>query len=63
MEQNITDTDVRLMSISEVSERLGISPWAVRQQIKKRTLKSIRIGKRLMISTRALNEFITTMEQ
>ena len=63
MEQNITDTDVRLMSMSEVCERLGISLWAVNQQIEKRTLKSVRIGKRRMVSTRALNEFITTMEQ
>ena len=63
MEQNIKDTDVRLMSMSEVCERLGISLWAVNQQIEKRTLKSVRIGKRRMVSTRALNEFITTMEQ
>jgi len=64
MEQNtIKDNDMRLISIPEVCKRLGIGHWAVYQQINKRVLKTVKIGGRRLISVRALNDFITSLEQ
>ena len=64
MEQNtIKDTDMRLLSIPEACKRLGIGHWAMYQQINKRALKTVKIGKRRLVSTRALNEFIESLER
>ena len=64
MEQNsIKDNDMRLISIPETCKRLGIGHWAVYQQINKRTLKTVKIGGRRLVSIKALNEFITSLEQ
>jgi len=64
MEQNTKkDTDVRLMSIPEACKRLGVGHWAVYQQINKKALKTVKIGKRRLVSVNALNEFITSLEQ
>jgi excisionase family DNA binding protein len=64
MEQNMTkDTDMRLMSIPEACKRLGIGHWSVYRQINRNALKSVKIGKRRLISVRALNQFIASLEQ
>ena len=64
MEQKrANDTQMRLMSIPEASKRLGIGIWAVYQQINKKMLKTVKVGRRRLVSTRAIEEFITTMEQ
>jgi excisionase family DNA binding protein len=63
MEQKISDTDMRLISIPEASKRLGIGVWAVYQQIQKRNLKTVKIGGRRLVSTKTLDEFITAMEK
>jgi len=63
MEQENYDADLRLISIPEVCKRLGIGHWAVYQQINKRTLRTVKIGKRRLVSTNALNDFIKSLEQ
>jgi len=64
MEQNTTkDNDMRLISISEACKWLGIGHWAVYQQINKRALKTVKIGGRRLICVKALNEFISSLEQ
>lgn len=64
MEQNILkSTDMRLISIPEASELLGIGVWAVYQQINKQALKTVKIGGRRLVSVKTLNEFITALEQ
>ena len=63
MGQNINDGDMRLFSIREVCKRLGIGHWAVYQQINKKALKTVKIGKRRLVSVKALNDFITSLEQ
>jgi len=64
MEQITTkDNDIRLLSIPEASKRLGIGHWAVYQQINKRALKTVKIGKRRLVSVNALNEFISSLER
>ena len=57
------DTDMRLISIPEACKRLGIGHWAVYQQINKRALKTVKIGKRRLVSVKSLNEFIASLEQ
>ncbi|MDR2533152.1 MAG: helix-turn-helix domain-containing protein [Oscillospiraceae bacterium] len=49
--------------MKEACERLGIGHWAVYQQIHQHNLKSVKIGKRRLISTRAIDEFIATQEK
>lgn len=63
MEQNIKDTDMRLLSIPEACKRLGVGHWMVYQQINKRALKTVKIGKRRLVSTRAIDEFIAAQER
>ena len=64
MEQNtIKNNDIRLISIKEVCKRLGVGHWAVYQQINKKALKSVKIGKRRLVSVNSLNEFIASQEQ
>ena len=62
MEQG-KDTDIRLISVKEACRRLGIGHWHIYQQINKRALKTVRIGKRRLVSIKALNEFIKSMEE
>ena len=63
MEQNKHDTEMRLLSIPEASKRLGIGIWAVYRQIDKKALKTVKIGGRRLVSVRALNEFVNSLEQ
>jgi len=56
-------SDMYLLSIPEACKRLGIGHWAIYQQIQNRNLKTVKIGKRRLVSTRSLNEFIESMEQ
>jgi len=63
MEQNINENENHLLNIPEVSKRLGIGHWSVYQQINKRALKTVKIGKRRLVSVKSLNEFIASLEQ
>ena len=64
MEQNnYKDTDMRLISIPEACKQLGIGSWSVYQLINRQALKTVKIGKRRLVSIRALNEFIELSEQ
>jgi len=64
MEQIITkDNDMHLLSIPEACKRLGIGHWAMYQQINKRALKTVKIGKRRLVSVNALNDFVRSLEQ
>jgi excisionase family DNA binding protein len=60
---NKDDTNIRLISIPEACKRLGIGHWLVYQQINKKALKSVKIGKRRLISINALDDFIKAQEQ
>jgi excisionase family DNA binding protein len=54
--------EARLLSIKEACKRLGIGHWAVYQQIHRHKLKTIKIGKRRLVSNHAIEEFITGQE-
>ena len=63
MEKINLNNETRLLSIKETCERLGIGHWALYQQINQNTLKTVKIGKRRLISTNAINEFIENLEK
>jgi excisionase family DNA binding protein len=48
----------RLVSIKEVAERLGISPFGVRRHIHAKRLKGVKVGRRLMVSEATLLDAI-----
>jgi len=51
--------DLRLLSVFEAAEILGVSPWSVRRLITTGALKSRRILDRVLISRGDLAELIT----
>jgi excisionase family DNA binding protein len=50
--------DNRLLSISESSERLGVSTFTTRRLVKAGLLKAVRISKRVMISESEIERVI-----
>lgn len=63
MEQNINSNETRLLSVKEACDRLGIGHWALYQLMHKHALKTVRIGKRRLISTNAIDEFVSNQER
>lgn len=63
MDNNNKDNELRLLSIKETCKRLSIGHWAAYQQIHQQKLKTVKIGKRRLVSTNAIEEFIANKEQ
>jgi excisionase family DNA binding protein len=64
MEQhNSYDTGTRLLSVREACEWLGIGYYMIYKLIGKKDIKTVKLGRRRLISTRAIDEFINSMEQ
>jgi len=64
MEQKyINDMDIRLVSVPEACERLGIGSWKMYQQIGAGAIKTVKIGKRRLISTREIANYIGSRER
>ncbi len=40
----------QLLSVESAAERLGISPWTVRAHLGRKTIRTIRLGRRVLIS-------------
>jgi excisionase family DNA binding protein len=63
MKQKIMDdTDLRLYNISNACKLLNIGHDSIYKQIRRRNLKTVKIGRRRLVSNRAINEFINSME-
>ena len=60
-EENMTT--VRLLNIDQVCAALNMGRVKVYELINRKHLKSIKIGARRLVSTRALNEFIERLEE
>jgi excisionase family DNA binding protein len=54
---------MRLISIPEACKLLGVGHWSVYQQINKNALKTVKIGRRRLVSASALSDFIKSLEQ
>jgi len=55
--------ELQLLSIPEACKRLGIGHWNIYQLINKKAIKTVKLGKRRLVSVRALNEFVESLEQ
>jgi excisionase family DNA binding protein len=63
-ENNTTDkTDMRLLDIQEVCRRLGIGRWSVYKLINAKALKTVKIGARRLVSTKAVKDYIASLEE
>jgi len=64
MEQNnMSGADMRLLSVPEACEQLSIGHCMMYQLIHQKALKTVKIGKRRLVSSRAIDEFINSLEQ
>jgi excisionase family DNA binding protein len=61
--QNTNDMDIRLVSVPEACDRLSIGSWKMYQQIGVGAIKTVKIGKRRLISTREIADYISAREQ
>jgi len=52
------DAETRLLNLTEVCKRLSIGHCGVYNLINKRALKTVKIGRRRLVSMQALKEFI-----
>jgi excisionase family DNA binding protein len=54
----MTDTQERLYSVAEVSERLSVSTFTTRRLVKAKQLRAVRVGKRVLVSQSELARVI-----
>jgi excisionase family DNA binding protein len=52
-----------MLSVREASAHLGISTWTLYRLFKEEKLKSVKIGKRRLVSMAALTAFIEKLEE
>jgi len=55
--------DIRLLNINQVCAALNMGRVKVYELINRKRLKSVKIGTRRLVSTRALNDFINRLEE
>lgn len=48
----------KALSVDEVASALGVSAWNVREMVARGDLRSVRAGKRILIPTAALEDFL-----
>lgn len=53
---------VQLLSLKEVKEALGIGDWMMFHLLRTNAIRSVKIGKRRLISVRALEEYVVKLE-
>ena len=53
----------KLLSIEQVCEQLNLSRWSVYRLIQQNRLKTVKIGKRRLVSERAVSAFIENLER
>jgi excisionase family DNA binding protein len=52
-----------LVSVEQAAETLGISPWTLRLYLRKRLLRPVRIGRRVLIEPAELRRFVEAAKQ
>jgi len=53
----------KLLSIEQVCEQLNLSRWSVYRLIQQNRLKTVKIGKRRLVSVHAVCAFIENLER
>ena len=60
--EGIEPVEKRLLNVKEVAQAMDLSERTVGKLIRQGLLKSVLVGDRRLVSTRALDEFIATLE-
>jgi excisionase family DNA binding protein len=60
--EGIEPVEKRLLNVKEVAQAMDLSERTVGKLIRQGLLKSVLVGDRRLISTRALDEFIANLE-
>lgn len=63
MKEKLKVTEARLLSVKEACERLGIAHWTFYQLVHRHAIKTVKIGKRRLVSTHAIDQFVENSEQ
>ena len=63
MEEGMQNTDLRLISLDQVSSILGLSRNATYNLINTRRIKSVKIGARRLFTTAAVQQYIKSLEE
>jgi excisionase family DNA binding protein len=53
---------MQLLSLKEVKDTLGIGDWMMYELLRTNAIRSVKIGKRRLISVRALEEYVVKLE-
>ena len=48
-----------LLNVERAAEMLSLSPWTIRSWIRKRKLKAIKLGSRIVVEPQSLRELIS----
>ncbi len=54
---------LQLLSLQEVGRRLNVGHWMIYKLIGDNKLRTVKIGKRRLVSVQALQDFISQMER
>lgn len=54
---------LQLLSVKEAGKLLGIGEWSMYQLLRKNAIRSVKVGGRRLISLRAIDTYITSLEE
>ena len=54
---------LQLLSVKEAGKLLGIGEWSMYQLLRKNAIRSVKVGGRRLISLRAIDAYITSLEE
>jgi len=64
MEDNTIDNEeLKLLSIDQTCERLGLGRWSIYKLIRQNRLKTVTIGRRRLVTQAAILAFISKLEE
>jgi|GEM_PF-1406691 len=64
MEDNIIDyEELKLLSIDQACECLGLGRWSIYRLIQQNRLKTVTVGKRRLVTQGAIRAFISKLEE
>ena len=54
---------LKLLNIDQACERLSLGRWSVYKLINQNRLKTVKIGKRRLVTMNAIDDFIKTLQE
>jgi len=59
----IDNEELKLLSIDQACECLGLGRWSIYKLIRERRLNTVQIGKRRLVTQGAIRKFIAKLEE